>query len=206
MKKPIIQLLILATLFTVSSASAMCPIEGPCCPPYMEQCACLAAGTEVMLASGQLAAIETITEEHKLMAAYAKEDITFASLTPALMQLQESSIGFASVNPSDNKVMYELVDTLGNTLVATGDHPIITANRGPVAMASLEVGDTLITTIGETFVTSLKIVEYEGLVHNFLLGNPQHSFESVAEDFMEQSFFANNILVGDLHLQYVLGN
>lgn len=206
MKKPITQLIILVTLFIYTSTFAMCPPEGPCCPSYMEQCACLAAGTEVMLANGQLAAIETIKEEQKLMAAYTREDITFAAVTPAFTQLQESSISFASVNQSDNKIMYELVDTLGNTLVGTGDHPIITANRGPIAMAALEVGDTLITPMGETFVASLTTVGYEGLVHNFLLGNPQHSFESVAEDFMEQSFFANNILVGDLHLQYVLGN
>lgn len=163
---------------------------------------CLVADTVITLADGQTAFIQDILANQQLVT-YTSEDNLIASVADAGISFNSSVVNFVSNSAASDNV-FELVDTLGNSLKGTGNHPIITVNRGVVPMGQLQVGDTLVTLYGESQVASLTAFAYEGSVHNIALGNFNHDAADVEASISEHTFFANNILVGDINLQYAL--
>lgn len=226
MKKVLLLLLTLGVVSLLSSAFAQTPDPNgdPCspendptgllCAPWDDPCMvnptpgcvnnpvhCLAAGTEVMLSDGAIAAIEHINAS-QYVTSYTPQDTYMAATGTVSIPYNDSVVDFVSThNHGAGVIMYELVDSFGNTLQATSDHPIITANRGAVTMASLQKSDTLITVYGESTIASLTTFNYQGTVHNLAL----RSLNTNA-NHTTPSFFANNILVGDLYLQRELAS
>lgn len=176
---------------------------GDCAPPPPPS-DCLVVDTVITLADGQTAFIQDIFANQQLVT-YTSEDNLIASVAAAGVSFNSSVVNFVS-NRAASESMFELVDTLGNSLKGTGNHPIITVNRGVVPMGQLQVGDTLVTLYGESQVASLTAFDYEGSVHNIALGDFNHDAADLEASISERTFFANNILVGDLNLQYALGN
>lgn len=165
-------------------------------------CDCLVADTVITLADGQTAFIQDILQRQEIVS--YTEDNLFASVAEVGASFNQSLVNFVS-NRIASQSMYELVDTFGNVLQGTGNHPIITVNRGIVPMAQLQVGDTLVTLYGESQVASLSTFDYQGSVHNLALSDFNNESTDLEANLSTHTFFANNILVGDLNLQYALG-
>jgi len=157
---------------------------------------CLGTGTRITLASGETVAVENLTDPQVLLAS--------AALPASTLTGNASNIDFKTVPAGINEFyssaysdqIYTLVDTLGNTLVATGFHPIVTQNKGVISVAELQVGDVLFTRNGPSQVKGLSKAPYTGgKVYNFGVGTSATKAQHLG------NFYANNILVGDLDMQ-----
>lgn len=178
----------------------------PCLVPDVggHPASCLAKGTQITLANGEILSIEAVRQFDELFA-YSPDSTSLAATSNVGIPVPSNNVYFATRSPSDG-IAYQLTDNQGNTLVGTKNHPIITVNRGVVQMGDLQLGDTLITVYGHSQVIDLSEIAYQEDVYNFSMTSLRHDISNMETDFISQSFFANNILVGDLKLQKSLDN
>ena len=175
-----------------------------CGVPAIHPGSCLATGTIITLNNGQTEYVENIKPSQEVLG-FADEKTLIASKEPIvdlLPLLSVTSVPEPTVHT--NETIFELTDSLGNVLIASAGHPIITNNRGVIPMAFLQKGDILYTLEGFSTVVNLVTSNYQGAIHNFILGNPEESIQVLDEDMFLHSFYANNILVGDLFMQQAL--
>lgn len=181
--------------------------------PYGE---CLAEGTMITLADGTELKIEAVIQEDTLFSwngsglqslAYSDLNLVLYSFVIGNLNEKHSTNHnhlYTSVASSE---MYKLVDTAGRELIATGDHPVITRERGIVPLSELKTGDTLFVLGGTSNVASVKVTPYVGDTYNIGLDSPSSlvstskSGEIALDTLKAHTMFANGILVGDMYLQ-----
>lgn len=143
---------------------------------------CVAAGTRVTMADGSHKLIDQIRGGEELRTdAHGNTMEVRSTVEQPVM---------------DTDTVYELRDSAGNTLLVTGDHWIALPD-GYKPAAELAKGDKILTTSGTTTITSVKQVEYGGMVFSLSLGNHEKRPEI---GMTGVTFAANNILVADNQL------
>ncbi len=101
------------------------------------------------------------------------------------------------ISGDENKTMWRLRAGACEVL-ATHDHPMLTL-RGPQAIASLQVGDVLLSADGEIMVDSIAEENYHGQVVNLVL----QSQDGVIP-LQGDSFIAGGFVIGDNTMQNAL--
>lgn len=142
---------------------------------------CLAAGTEIELASGQSSAIESLKAGDQVVNPYAP------SLT-----IMDTAVGFETVP------MVRIRSEAGRSLLMTEMHPIQVATRGMVQARSLKQGDVVMTKAGPSKLVEVSREAYDGKVYNVKVGSGAEQ-ASLAED--QTALYANGFLVGDGQIQ-----
>lgn len=142
---------------------------------------CLAAGTQVRLANGQLEAVEQIDQTDRVR----------ADTDGLELSVMDLSLGVEDIP------MIRLEDSLGHSLLLTEGHPVVTVD-GLKRADALTLGDLVRTEAGEAVLTRVAYETYDGTVHNLKLGSPA---ERRLINHDDTTFFANGILVGDGRLQ-----
>jgi hypothetical protein len=146
---------------------------------------CLGAGTQVTKADGGEAAIETLTNEHRVKTPQGD------------LAIEATSRGehHASASDSGRNAAYKLVVDGGRELVGTGQHPIMTPS-GLIPMSDLSAGDMVRTLDGDAKVISCTPVDANGMFYNLKLGDEADRAKGLKEGAI-CTFAANGILVGD---------
>ncbi len=152
----------------------------PYLPPLMFAYSCIAAGTEIRLANGQLMAIENITDGMKIRA------------NGEVLPVVDTSIGI------ENIPMYRITDQKGNSVLLTESHPVITLNHGIIWASEVEPGDRVKNEKGSALVTTVSKEMFDGNVYNLKLDISQIEKATARK---VNAMFANGILVGDLDMQ-----
>ena len=136
---------------------------------------CVAAGTLVRLADGRDVPIESITADNSPKVVNA---------VGASRTVQGTAKG-VELHP-----MYRLTTSLGQTLLITRTHPVLTTN-GLVMARDIKVGDSVKTLKGDAKITSTTQVAYPGKVYSLRLG----WFDEAPSENRTHS--ANGIFIGD---------
>lgn len=145
---------------------------------------CLAEGTQVQLADGRLAAIESLQIGQQVFNPYASVG---HSLT-----ITDAAKG------SELSPMVRIVDVAGRTLLMTEMHPIATPDRGMVQARVLRAGDTVMTKQGPSTLTAVRREPYTGQVYNLKVGS-QAETPALGQD--QTILYANGFVVGDGQIQ-----
>lgn len=146
---------------------------------------CIAAGSQVRLASGQTLPIETITSGQVLQSDGAGQVLTVTDRT----------IG------SEDIPMVRILDAEGHSLLLTEGHAVPTASRGLLEAGDLTPSDLLFTEDGITAIISVSSEWFDGTVHNLTLGNER---ELKGLDPDRTTMVVNGIVVGDERMQHRL--
>ena len=142
---------------------------------------CLAEGTQITMADGKNLPIESVqVNTHSV-----------ASQQNTTLQVVGNSRGVEPIP------MIEISTADGHRLMATSGHPIVTS-KGIRLAKQLAVGDIVITSQGRSALVTVAEVEYRGRIWNLDLGQDGSNIPIV-----EQTMFANGILVGDQTMQEV---
>jgi hypothetical protein len=144
-------------------------------PALFLEDSCVAEGTLVHLADGRDVPIETITADNKPQVVNA---------LGAARTVQGTAKG-VEIHP-----MYRLTTNLGQTLLITRTHPVLTVN-GLVMARDIKVGDSVKTLKGVAKITSTAQVNYPGKVYSLRLG----WFNETPSENRTHS--ANGIFIGD---------
>jgi hypothetical protein len=142
---------------------------------------CLAAGTEIELAAGEPAAIESLKAGDHVFNPYHR------SLT-----VTDTAVGFETVP------MVRIRDEAGRTLLMTEMHPIQVVERGMVQARVLRKGDVVMTKTGPSKLTEVSREAYDGKVYNIKIGSDVEK-TSLAKD--QTVVYANGFMVGDGQIQ-----
>ncbi|WP_309894442.1 Hint domain-containing protein [Archangium sp.] len=148
-----------------------------CMPKIQISYSCLAKGTQVKLAGGKSAAIETI----------AKGSEVLTDGSGVALGVADTSVGIERIP------MVRLKDAAGHNLLLTTSHPVMTPDRGVVWAEELAVGDKVMTETGVSTLVKASRETYNGTVHNLKLANSASTRGS--------TMYANGFLVGDLAMQ-----
>lgn len=148
-----------------------------CMPKMQISYSCLAKGTQVKLAGGKSAAIETI----------AKGSEVLTDGAGVALGVADTSVGIERIP------MVRLEDAAGHNLLLTTSHPVMTPDRGVVWAEELAVGDKVMTETGVSTLVKASRETYNGTVHNLKLSNSASTRGS--------TMYANGFLVGDLAMQ-----
>ncbi|WP_019588205.1 Hint domain-containing protein [Deinococcus apachensis] len=162
--------------------------------------ACVAEGTQIVLANGTSASIQSIRIGARVTA-QANEQYHLASTRARTSPAFVSANVVRTYASRNDQQAYEVRDDKQHRLIGTDDHPIVTRNRGVVTLSALHVGDVLISDTGPSRVTRIAKVQYTGKVYNLLLGT---SSGNAKANTYTHTYFANGILVGDMKLQVTL--
>lgn len=150
-------------------------------PPLYIMQGCLAEGTEITLADGSQRKVEAFT---------GKGGESVKSADGKTSSVYGTTIG-SEVHP-----MIRIQTDGGQNVLVTRTHPMILANGLPVQARYLRPGDELSTLDGKARVTSLKLEEYRGKVHN-LLTQPYPT---------SGTYYAGGLLTGDANMQQSLAS
>jgi hypothetical protein len=140
---------------------------------------CIAKGTLISMADGTTKAIEDV---------YVGDLVATAD---GVKEVQDTSIGYEAIP------MISLTDSLGNNVLLTETHPVVTA-RGVVWANEVVTGDVLSTDAGSSTVVAVSAVMFNDTVHNLELEPVKGA------DAADETMFANGIAVGDLGYQSAL--
>ncbi len=143
---------------------------------------CLAEGSQIKLANGDLKLIEEIVHGDEL-----------------ITDLKGNSLAVDSKLKGKEEVpMARLRTANGYDLLLTDGHPVVTPD-GIALARMLDVGDKVITSDGASTLIAVGREQYDGFVWNLNVGPPQEDFSNLSD---ETTFFANGILVGDNQMQF----
>jgi len=145
---------------------------------------CLAAGTEIELATGSRAPIESLRIGHVVFNPYAGSS---QSLT-----IRDTATG------TEASPMVRIRDEAGRTLLMTEMHPIATPDRGMVQARALRTGDVVMTTQGPSRLVDVSREAYSGKVYNLKVGS-EAEMASLGKD--QTVVHANGFVVGDGQIQ-----
>lgn len=140
---------------------------------------CIAKGTHIKLARHGSKLVENISTDNN--------DVVLSEHHVA-RKVEATSRG------TEMFPMIRITTRKKQTVLLTRTHPVATAH-GFVMAQDLKVGDRLKTLKGSTKVRSLARVNYAGTVHNLSLGTIEQAKTGAS------TFYANEILVGDLRTQ-----
>jgi hypothetical protein len=139
---------------------------------------CLGADTDVLLADGSSARIETIDGDSHVLSGIGD---AAPVVTATTLAHHDDNAG--------REPMLRLTTDGGASLLASSSHPVITPDRGPVAARDLRPGDALLTADGAQSLTDSRPEPYNGrLVYNLQVPR---------DDGEIGTFVANGIVVGD---------
>lgn len=153
-------------------------------PPIEMTNSCLAAGTQVALAGGKAAAIETLRVGQEVFSQYDHKD--------QALTIMDTAVGIEAVP------MVRIRDGAGRTLLMTEMHPISTPDRGMVQARALSVGDTVLTVEGPSKLVEVSREAYAGKVYNLKVGDKA---EAAALGPDQTVLHANGFVVGDGQIQ-----
>jgi len=142
---------------------------------------CLAAGTEIELATGKSTAIESMKAGDHVSNPYQ----------PALT-VTDTAVGFETVP------MVRIRSEAGRTLLMTEMHPIQVVARGMVQAKALKKGDVVMTKTGPSKLIEVRRETYAGKVYNLKVGSDSEKL-ALAED--QTVMYANGFMVGDGQIQ-----
>jgi hypothetical protein len=142
---------------------------------------CLAAGTEIELADGEVVAIETIKAGDQVVNPFR----------PALTVV-DTAVGFETVP------MVRIKSEAGRSLLMTEMHPIQVKDRGMVQARSLHKGDVVMTKAGPSKLTEVSREPYGGKVYNVKVGSDAEKLALAADQTV---VYANGFMVGDGQIQ-----
>lgn len=146
--------------------------------PYLYfEYSCVAKGTLMTMADGSTKAIEDVVVGDLLA-------------TPeGVKEVKDTSIGYEAIP------MVSITDSLGNNVLLTETHPVVTANRGVVWASEVVKGDTLSTDAGTSTVLNTSSYDFDDTVHNLELEPVK------GDDDAQETMYANGIAIGDLGYQ-----
>lgn len=142
---------------------------------------CLAAGTEIELAAGKAAPIESLKAGDRVLNPYRP------SLT-----VMDTATGFETVP------MVRIRSEAGRTLLMTEMHPIQVMAQGMVQAKALKKGDVVMTKTGPSKLTEVSREAYDGKVYNVKVGS---TAEQAALSGDQTVVYANGFVVGDGQIQ-----
>jgi len=145
---------------------------------------CLAAGTQIQLGNGKLAAIESLHIGQKVYNPYAASDHA--------LTIKDTAKG------SERSPMVRIRDEAGHTLLVTEMHPIATADHGMVQARALRTGDLVMTRQGASKLVEVSREPYSGQVYNLKVGS-EGEMASLGQD--QTVVYANGFVVGDGQIQ-----
>lgn len=145
---------------------------------------CLAAGTQIQLAGGTHAAIESLESGAQVFNPYDSDD--------RALTIMDTAKGFEAVP------MVRIRDDAGRTLLMTEMHPIATPDRGMVQARALRVDDAVMTASGPSKLVEVSRESYDGKVYNLKVG-AETELASLGED--QTVVYANGFEVGDGQIQ-----
>lgn len=142
---------------------------------------CLAAGTQVALAGGESASIESLKAGDHVLNPYRQ------SLT-----VMDTATGF------ETAPMVRIRDEVGRSLLMTEMHPIELVALGMVQAKNLQVGDLVVTDTGPSKLIEVSRETYYGKVYNLKVGSGAEK-NGLADD--QTVVYANGFMVGDGQIQ-----
>ncbi|HYO65788.1 MAG TPA: Hint domain-containing protein, partial [Archangium sp.] len=167
----------------VFSSSATATPGFACQPKIQLSYSCLAKGTQVRLADGKSAAIETITPGSKVV----------TDNSGLALGVSDTSVGIERIP------MVHLKDDAGHDLLLTVSHPVVTPDRGVVWAEELAVGDKVYTEGGVSSLVKADREMFDGTVHNLKLDTSGLKQSRFARG---STLYANGFMVGDLSMQH----
>jgi hypothetical protein len=153
-------------------------------PPITVTNSCLAAGTQVAMAGGKVAAIETLRAGQEVLNHFDRGD--------GALTIVDTSIG------TEPTPMVRIRDEAGRTLLMTEMHPISTPDRGMVTARALATGDVVLTVDGPSKLVEVSREAYAGKVYNLKVGDKTEA-AALAPD--QTVMYANGFVVGDGQIQ-----
>jgi len=147
---------------------------------------CLAKGTQVTLANGNLINVEDLNNTHRVQSG---SDGGSLGVEATILGHHDADLGQTGLEG-----VYRLHTNGGKELVATGAHPIMTPN-GAIMICHLNPGDKVVVKGGINTVTSCEPIKHSGMFYDVKLGNSED--RAKAPLHRVNSLFANGILVGD---------
>jgi len=153
-------------------------------PPVTLTNSCLAEGTQIELAAGKLAPIESLHIGQAVFNPYASGGHA--------LTIQDTAKG------SEAAPMVRIRDAAGRTLLMTEMHPIATVDRGMVQARALRLGDVVMTTQGPSKLTEVSREPYRGKVYNLKVGS-EAEMTGLGQD--QTVVYANGFVVGDGQIQ-----
>jgi hypothetical protein len=153
-------------------------------PPITLTNSCLAEGTQIEIAAGKLAPIESLQIGQVVFNPYATGDHA--------LTIKDTAQGHERVP------MVRIRDQAGRTLLMTEMHPIATADRGMVQARALKTGDVVMTTQGPSKLIEVSREAYSGKVYNLKVGS-EAQMASLGPD--QTVVHANGFVVGDGQIQ-----
>ncbi|NTX33779.1 hypothetical protein HUA78_04970 [Myxococcus sp. CA033] len=142
---------------------------------------CLAAGTEIELAAGKVAPIESVKAGDRVLNPHQ----------PALT-VMDTAIGVETVP------MVRIRSESGRSLLMTEMHPIQVMARGMVQARSLKKGDVVMTKTGPSKLVDVSREPYAGKVYNVKVGSDAEKLALAADQTV---VYANGFVVGDGQIQ-----
>ncbi|GMU06439.1 Hint domain-containing protein [Corallococcus caeni] len=142
---------------------------------------CLAEGTQIALAEGKPAAIESLKAGDHVTNPY----------NPSLT-IMDTAVGI------ETTPMVRIRDAAGRSLLMTEMHPIQAVARGMVQARDLRTGDLVMTRTGPSKLTEVTREAFTGKVYNVKVGS-QAEKALLGED--QTAVYANGFLVGDGQIQ-----
>ncbi|MFY2561771.1 Hint domain-containing protein [Corallococcus terminator] len=142
---------------------------------------CLAAGTEIELAAGKVAPIESVKAGDQVRNPHQ----------PALT-VMDTAIGVEAVP------MVRIRSEAGRSLLMTEMHPIQVLARGMVQAKALKKGDVVMTRTGPSKLVEVSREPYAGKVYNVKVGSDAEKLALAADQTV---VYANGFVVGDGQIQ-----
>ncbi|NVJ19974.1 hypothetical protein HUW62_01810 [Myxococcus sp. AM011] len=153
-----------------------------CVPKIQISYSCLAEGTQVKLAGGKSAPIESI----------AKGTRVVTDGSGQALRVADTTVGTESIP------MVHLRDEAGHDLLLTGTHPVMTPDQGVVWAEELKVGNRVVTDSGVSTLVKADREMFKGAVHNLKLDRTSLNERREAKG---STLYANGFLVGDVSMQ-----
>lgn len=143
---------------------------------------CLAAETPVLLADGSSVPIANVREGDLVAADAARGPLKVTAIYTG----------------TEDKPLVQVTTRSGLSLKVTQGHPVLT-DRGVRLARFLREGDVVITSEGQSAITTIERVPYHGRVYNLSLASPN---PRVAVSDGQQVFYGGGILVGGNEMQW----
>ncbi|MCP3164497.1 Hint domain-containing protein [Myxococcus qinghaiensis] len=142
---------------------------------------CLAAGTEIELAEGKVAPVESLKAGDRV-----------SNPHQPTLTVMDTAIGVETVP------MVRIRSESGRSLLMTEMHPIQVLARGMVQARALKTGDVVMTKTGPSKLVAVSREPYAGKVYNVKVGSDAEKLALAADQTV---VYANGFVVGDGQIQ-----